>query len=83
MKNIKTVRELKEFIKDLPDDTLLVNYQCDLEKCGYFNTASFDIVKMKKETKQTWDRFDGCDYTYEVFARANDSEDGVICLKVD
>ena len=53
MKNIKTVRELKEFIKNLPDDTLLVNYQCDLEKCGYFNTASFDIVKMKKEFSST------------------------------
>lgn len=77
MKTIKTVGELKDFIKDFPDDTPIVNYENDLEKRGYFNSTCFSLEKMQQVTKQTWDRFDGIDYTYEAYER---SDDGVECL---
>ena len=74
---MKTVGELKEFIKDLPDDMLLANYESNMEINGYRNRLSCDVVNMKTETKHSWDRFDGTDYSYEVLERA---EDGVPCL---
>lgn len=75
---LKTVGELKEFIKDLPDDMLLANYESNMETSGYKNKLFCDVVNMKKETKHSWDRFDGTDYSYEVLERA---EDGVPCLR--
>ena len=77
---MKTVGELKEFIKNLPDDMPLVNYQSNMERSGYQNNVFCSVVNMKKETRKTWDRFDGISYTYEVMIR---SEDGIPCLKVD
>lgn len=74
----KTVGELKEFLKDLPDDMLLANYKRDMETSGYRNELSCDVVNMKKETKHSWDRFDGTDYSYEVLERA---EEGVPFLR--
>lgn len=79
MKVIKTVGELKEFIKDLPDNTPIVNYEIDLEKSGYFNSTGFSLEKMQQVTRQTWDRFDGTDYTYEAYER---SDDGIECLRI-
>ncbi|MBE5937129.1 MAG: hypothetical protein E7265_03765 [Lachnospiraceae bacterium] len=74
---MKTVGELKEFIKDLPDDMLLANYESNMEISDYRNRLSCDVVNMKTKTKYSWDRFDGTDYSYEVLERA---EDGVPCL---
>ena len=74
----KTVGELKEFIKDLPDDMLLVNYESNLETSGYMNRLSCDVVNMKKETKYSWDRFDETEYSYEVF---DITKDGIPCLR--
>ena len=76
---MKTVGELREFIKDLPDDMLIVQYRSNMEKHGYENGVYCDVANMQKETKHTWDRFDGTDYSYEVFVS---SEDGVPCLKL-
>lgn len=77
---IKTVGELKEFIKNLPDDMPLVNYQRDMEKRGYQNNVFCSVVNMKKTTRATWDRFDGTPYSYEVFV---ESKDGISCLEID
>ena len=77
---MKTVRELKEFIKNLPDDMPLVNYQSNMERSGYQNNVFCSVVNMKKETRETWDRFDGISYTYEAMVN---SADGIPCLKID
>lgn len=79
-KSIKTVGELKEFIKDLPDDMLLVNYKRDMEKRGYQNKMFCNVANMKKETIATFDAFDGIPYNYEVFI---ESEEGVLCLIIN
>lgn len=76
---MKTVGELKKFIKDLPDDMLLVKYERDMEKSGYRNSFYCDVTTMKKEVKNTWDRFDGTNYSYEVFET---SKDGISCLRI-
>ena len=76
---MKTVGELKEFIKDLPDDMLLVKYRSDMETSGYQNSFYCDVATMKKEVKNTWDRFDGTNYSYEVFET---SKDGSSCLRI-
>jgi hypothetical protein len=75
---MKTVGELKEFIKDLPDNMMLLNFQSDMEKNGYVNRLFCSVAYMKKETRQSWDRFDGTPYSYEVFIK---SEYGIPCLK--
>lgn len=77
---MKTVGELKEFIKHLSDDTPLVNYQIDMEKSGYRNNVFCKVVNMKTETRETCDAFDGARYKYEVMV---ESEDGVPCLKIN
>ena len=79
-KTIKTIGDLKEFIKNLPDDTLVVKYQRDMEKSGYQNNLFCNVATMKKETKSTFDRFDYIPYSYEVFV---ESEDGISCLEIN
>ena len=76
---MKTVGELKEFIKDLPDDMLLTMYHSNMEKSGYRNNVFCQINKMEKETRETWDRFDGTSYKYDVMV---ESKEGVPCLKI-
>ena len=75
---LKTVGELKAFIKDLPDNMLLANYESNMETSGYRNKIFCDIVNMKKETRYAIDAFDGTNYSYEVLEKA---EDGVSCLR--
>lgn len=79
-KRIKTVGDLKEFIKNLPDDTLVVNYRRDIERRGYQNNVSCNITNMKKETRATWDEFADMPYKYEVFV---ESKEGVSCLLIN
>lgn len=79
-KTIKTIGDLKEFIKNLPDDMLVVKYQKDMEKRGYQNNAFCNITNMKKETKTAYDSFDYISYSYEVFV---ESEDGISCLEIN
>lgn len=77
---MKTVGELKRLIKDLPDDMPLVTYQNNMEKVGYQNEVSCAVVSMKEETREAWDRFDGCGYTYKTMVRSKDGSD---CLMIN
>lgn len=77
---MKTVGELKEFIKNLPDDMLLTSYHQNMEKSGYQNSLYCHVDNMQTETRETWDRFDGTYYTYEVMVK---SADGVPCLNIN
>ena len=80
MNTIKTVKELKELLKDLPDDMLLVIYRQGMEKCGYMNNLFGEVQKMTKQTKCTYDRFDYTEYVYEDYVR---DANGVQCLVFD
>ena len=64
---MKTVKELKEFLKDLPDDTPIVQFTSNMERDGYLLGASARVATMTKTKKSTWDRFDGTPYSYEIF----------------
>lgn len=76
---MKTVGELKEFIKDLPDDMKIVAYQSDLERYGYFNNFSCNVANMKKTLRHTWDRFDYTDYSYNVYVKQKEKSKGTVC----
>ena len=67
------VSELVEKLLELPQDAEIVKYSCDMEKSGVRPT--YIVPKLKryhKETKSTWDRFDGTDYTYKVYVEDAD-----------
>ena len=64
---IKTVGDLKNFIKDLPDDMLIAMYKRDMETSGYRNEICSDVRNMSQQTKETYDRFDCTTYIYTVF----------------
>ena len=76
---MKTVGELKEAIKDLPDDMKLIMYKSNMETSGYQNSVYASVDNMVTETKHTWDRFDGTHYDYEVYTS---DKDGEKCLKI-
>lgn len=76
---MKTIGELKEFIKDLPNDMPLVSYHSDMEKSGYFNSIGVSVENMSTERCETWDRFDGGNYSYEIY---KSDENGTPCLKI-
>ena len=77
---MKTVGELKEFIKDLPDDMKIVSYQSDLlERYGYFNNLSCNVANMKKTLRHTWDRFDYTAYSYNVYVKQKEKSKGTVC----
>ena len=68
-----TVGELKEKLKDVPDDLLIVSLENDMERCGIMESHPMcKILKCKEEKRKTWDRFDGYDYTYDVFVEDKD-----------
>ena len=75
---MKTVGELKEFIKDLPDDLLLVTFKSDMETSGYRNDIDCMFANMEVETRHAFDSFDGTYFSYEVMV---DSKGGKPCLK--
>lgn len=77
---MKTVGELKAFIENLSDDMPLVSYQSDIEKSGYQNGLFCKVVSMQKETRGTYDYFDGCYYTYDVMVQY---DDGILCLAIN
>lgn len=68
------VGELKKLLENVDDDLVLVGLQHGIEKSGlmpvskfYMKTVTGEMVK-----RETWDRFDGTDYTYEVFEEKKD-----------
>ena len=58
MPRTKTVGELKEYIKNLPDDTPIISYQSDMEKSGYQSISCASTQKMVTEKRETYDAFD-------------------------
>lgn len=74
---IHTVGELREQIKYLPDDTLVVTYHQGMEQSGYMNKAFLHTENMESCLKNTWDAFDGTPYSYSALVP---SKDGTPCL---
>ena len=66
LNKITTVKELREFIKDLPDDMPIAGYESNIERSGYFNRAYLNIVKMKETINWGVDAFDGTKYSYKI-----------------
>lgn len=82
MPRTKTVGELKEYIKNLPDDTPIISYQSDMEKSGYQSISCASTQKMVTEKRETYDAFDYTPYSYTVFSPSND-DTGTLCLVID
>ena len=78
---VRTVRHLKEAIKDLPDDTPIISYQSDMEKSGYQSISYASIQKMVTEKRETYDAFDYTPYSYTVFSPSDD-DTGTLCLVI-
>ena len=79
---VRTVRHLKEAIKDLPDDTPIISYQSDMEKSGYKSISYASTQKMVTEKRETYDAFDYTPYSYTVFSPSEDGS-GTLCLVID
>ena len=79
---VRTVRHLKEAIKDLPDDTPIISYRSDMEKSGYQGISGVKPMLMVKEKKETYDAFDYTPYSYTVFSPSEDGS-GTLCLVID
>ena len=82
MPRTKTVGELKEYIKNLPDDTPIISYQSDMEKSGYQSISCASTQKMVTEKRETYDAFDYTPYSYTVFSPSKD-DTGTLCLVID
>lgn len=81
MPRARTVGELKETIKDLPDDTPIVNYQSDMGRHGYQGISCAYTQKMVSEERETYDAFDYTPYSYTVFSPSED-DSGALCLVI-
>lgn len=77
-----TVGQLRETIKDLPDDTPIISYKSDMEKCGYQSISCASTRKMVTEKRETYDAFDYTPYSYTVFSPSKD-DTGTLCLVID
>ena len=82
MPRARTVGELKEYIKNLPDDTPIISYQSDMEKSGYQSISCASTQKMVTEKRETYDAFDYTPYSYMVFSPSKD-DTGTLCLVID
>lgn len=69
-----TVGELKQFIKNLPDDMPLVSYKSTMEYSGYMQRVHVDVMPMKLEVATATDAFDGITYRYEKFIHHPEGE---------
>lgn len=59
------VKELIEKLQKLNPELEIVGYESDMERSGIEPVNVYPVVqKFKTETRRTWDRFDGTDYTY-------------------
>lgn len=59
------VKELIEKLQKLNPELELVGYESDMERSGIEPVNVYPVAqKFKTETRRTWDRFDGTDYTY-------------------
>ena len=77
---MKTVGELKKFLEDINDETLLVSHAHNFELHGsIIEGMSPRIVKLKVEKQQFYDVFDYEPYERDVYIY---TEDGVECLLI-
>ena len=78
IKTFKTIGELKQFLELLPEDMTVVHYKTDIEKFGWFEGVTPQIMNMSKEVHQTWDRFNYTKYSYECYGRDSNGEEVVV-----
>lgn len=72
------VKSLKEFLADKPDDMKLLVYRKDMETEGYMENVSVNVRKMKAVQKDTWDRFDGNEYSYTAYENDKNGEETIV-----
>lgn len=72
------VKSLKEFLADKPDDMKLLVYRKDMETEGYMENVSVNVRKMKAVQKDTWDRFDGNEYSYIAYENDKNGEEAIV-----
>lgn len=75
-----TVKELKEMIKDLPDNMKIVQYQEGMERRGFLEGAFIKIEKRTPVEVETYDRFDYTEYSYK---RYEYDVDGIEMLSIN
>ena len=77
---MKTVGELKEFIKNLDDNMLLVSTSSNFElKGSIVSGARVSVEKFNTKTEQFVDGFDYTVYYEDVYVK---DENGTECLQV-
>ena len=69
-------KELKQLLENVDDEFELVGYQHGMEKSGILPISKYYMKTLQGERveRHTWDRFDGTDYTYEVFEEKKDGQ---------
>ena len=75
---VTNAKTLKDFLATVPDDTKIVVYRSDMETNGYMENVSVNIRKMTPVQKDTWDRFDGTDYSYTAYENDKSGEDTIV-----
>ena len=70
------VGDLKKLLANVDDDLVLVGLQHGMEQSGLLPVRKYDMKTLAGEMvkRQTWDRFDYTDYTYEVFEEKKDGK---------
>lgn len=70
------VKELKQLLENVDDELDLVGYQHGMEKSGLLPISKYDMKTLQGEMvkRNTGDRFDGTDYSYEVFEEKKDGQ---------
>ena len=78
VKTFKTVGELKQVLKLLPEDMTAVHYKINMEKSGWSEGVILYIMNMSKEIHQTWDCFDHTEYSYECYGHDSNGQEVVV-----
>ena len=70
------VKELKELLANVDDELEIVGYENGMEQSGLMPVGKWcmKVISGKMVKKETWDRFDGTDYTYETFEENKDGD---------
>lgn len=70
------VKELKQLLENVDDELEIVGYQNGMEQSGLLPISKYGMKPLQGEMvkRETWDRFDGTDYSYEVFEEKKDGQ---------
>ena len=70
------VKELKQLLENVDGELELVGYQHGMEQSGLLPISKYDMETLQGEMVKcnTWDRFDGTDYSYDVFKEKKDGQ---------